>query len=56
MGPYATDYTESHLSATPGRLDRPAPLLGQDTEHALREIVGLSEAEYRELEEAGALE
>ena len=56
MGPYATDYTESHLSATPGRLDRPAPLLGQDTEHALREIVGLSEAEYQELKEAGALE
>ena len=56
MGPYATDYTESNLSATPGRLDRPAPLLGQDTEHALREIVGLSADEYRELEEAGALE
>ena len=56
MGPYATDYTESHLSATPGRLDRPAPLLGQDTEYALREIVGLSEVEYRALEEAGALE
>ena len=56
MGPYATDYTEAQLSLTPGRLDRPAPLLGQDTEHALREIVGLSEAEYRELLEAGALE
>ena len=56
MGPYATDYTESHLSATPGRLDRPAPLLGQDTEYALREIVGLSAEDYRELEEAGALE
>ena len=40
MGPYATDYTETQLSLTPGRLDRPAPLLGQDTEYALREIVG----------------
>ena len=56
MGPYATDYTETQLSLTPGRLDRPAPLLGQDTEYALREIVGLSEGEYRELHEAGALE
>ncbi len=56
MGSYATDYTETQLSLTPGRLDRPAPLLGQDTEHALREIVGLSAEEYRELQEAGALE
>ena len=56
MGRYATDYAESHLSATPGRLDRPAPLLGQDTEHALRQIIGLTEEEYQELAEAGALE
>ena len=56
MGPYATDYTEVQLSLTPGRLDRPAPLLGQDTEYALKEIVGLSEAVYRELSQAGALE
>ncbi len=55
MGLYATDYAESRLSATPGRLDRPAPLLGQDTEYALRDIVGLSAEEYRELAEAGAL-
>ncbi len=56
MGPYATDYTESHLSATPGRLDRPAPLLGQDTEHALRQIIGLTAEEYQRLANAGALE
>ncbi len=56
MGPYATDYTEFRLSATPGRLDRPAPLLGQDTERALREIVGLSAAEYRGLADDGVLE
>ena len=55
MGPYATDYTEFALSATPGRLDRPAPLLGQDTEYALREIVGLSAAEYQSLADDGAL-
>lgn len=56
MGRYATDYTESHLSATPGRLDRPAPLLGQDTEYALREIIGLTAEEYGALAKAGALE
>ena len=56
MGPYATDYTEFALSATPGRLDRPAPLLGQHTEHALREIVGLTAAEYQTLLADGALE
>ena len=55
MGPYATDYTEFTLSETPGRLDRPAPLLGQDTEYALREIVGLSADEYQSLADAGAL-
>jgi benzylsuccinate CoA-transferase BbsF subunit len=56
MGPYATDYSEVRLSATPGRLDRPAPLLGQDTEHALTQIVGLTEAEYRTLAEDGVLQ
>ena len=56
MGPYATDYSEVQLSSTPGRLDRPAPLLGQDTQHALRNIVGLSEAEYGALEADGVLE
>jgi crotonobetainyl-CoA:carnitine CoA-transferase CaiB-like acyl-CoA transferase len=56
MGPYATDYSEVQLSSTPGRLDRPAPLLGQDTQHALLNIVGLSEAEYGALEADGVLE
>ena len=55
MGRYATDRAEFTLSATPGRLDRPAPLLGQDTEHALREIVGLTAAEYQSLAEDGTL-
>jgi CoA:oxalate CoA-transferase len=56
MGPYATDYSEMHLSATPGRLDRPAPLLGQDTEHALLNIVGLTQDEYHELEQDNLLQ
>ena len=56
IGPYATDRSEFELSLTPGSLDTPAPLLGQHTEHFLREIVGLTEDEYRSLESDGALE
>ena len=56
IGPYATDRSEFELSLTPGSLDIPAPLLGQHTEHFLRNVVGLSEEEYRSLEEDGALE
>ena len=56
IGPYATDRSEFELSLTPGSLDSPAPLLGQHTEHFLREIVGLTEDEYRSLESDGALE
>ena len=56
MGSYATDYSEMELSATPGRLDRAAPLLGQDTEHGLVQIVGLTAAEYRSLADDGVLD
>ena len=56
MGPYATDATEFRLSETPGRLERPAPLLGQHTEEALREVVGLTRAEYASLAADGVLE
>ena len=53
---YATDRSELVLSLTPGRLDQPAPLLGQHTEQVLREIIGLPEDEYRSLKEDGVLE
>ncbi len=56
MGDYATDYSETRLSDTPGRLNRPAPLLGQDTRQALTEIVGLTESEYESLAAGGVLE
>ncbi len=56
IGPYATDCSEFELSLTPGSLDTPAPLLGQHTEHFLREVIGLSEEEYRSLETDGVLE
>ncbi|MBI3965369.1 MAG: CoA transferase [Chloroflexi bacterium] len=37
------------LSQTPGRIDRPAPLLGQHNDYVLREIAGLSCSELAEL-------
>ena len=56
IGPYATDRSEFSLSLTPGYLDMPAPLLGQHNEHFLREVVGLTEDEFRSLEDDGVLE
>ena len=56
IGAYATDRSEFELSLTPGSLDTPAPLLGQHTEHFLRDIIGLSDEEYRSLESDGVLE
>ena len=55
MGVYATERSEMELSLTPGSLERPAPLLGQHTHEVLTQIIGLSEEEYRSLEEDGAL-
>ncbi|MDX1486054.1 MAG: CoA transferase, partial [Alphaproteobacteria bacterium] len=43
------------LSEQPGDVTAPAPLLGQDNEIVFREFLGLSEAEYKELEENGVI-
>lgn len=56
IGPYATERSEFTLSRTPGSLDRAAPLLGQDTEYVLTEIIGVSAEEFRSLESDGVLE
>jgi benzylsuccinate CoA-transferase BbsF subunit len=56
IGPYASDRSEFNLSRTPGGLNRPAPLIGEHTEYVLRDIIGLSEDEYRSLKDDGALE
>ena len=56
IGPYPSDRSEFDLSLTPGSLDTPAPLIGEHTEQVLREIIGLSEEEYRSFEEDGVLE
>lgn len=38
---------------TPNRLRRAAPRLGEDNEYVYRELLGYSEAEYREFEASG---
>jgi crotonobetainyl-CoA:carnitine CoA-transferase CaiB-like acyl-CoA transferase len=46
IGRYASERSEFNLSGTPGKLDRPAPMMGEHTEYVLRELVGLTEQEY----------
>ena len=53
MGAYATDRSEFILSATPGDLHSPSPLLGRHTEQVLKEMIGLSDQEYQQLEADG---
>jgi len=43
------------LVDTPGRTDRPGPLLGEHTDIVLRELLGLDEAETQELRDAGVV-
>lgn len=43
------------MSETPGYIHRPAPCLGQDTEHVLKNILGMSDAEIKQLDEEGIL-
>jgi benzylsuccinate CoA-transferase BbsF subunit len=44
-----------HLSDTPGRIRRPAPLLGEHNQYVFGELLGLPEAEIQRLVEAGAI-
>jgi crotonobetainyl-CoA:carnitine CoA-transferase CaiB-like acyl-CoA transferase len=43
------------LSGTPGRISRPAPLLGEHNQYVFGELLGLPEAEIRRLVEAEAI-
>jgi benzylsuccinate CoA-transferase BbsF subunit len=43
------------LSATPGVLERPAPLLGQHTRDVLHDLLGLDDARIDALEADGVL-
>ncbi len=44
------------LSLSPGSLDTPAPLLGEHNSHVLKDLIGLTDEEYKSLEEDGVLE
>ena len=55
MGPTPYDGMVTRFSATPGRLRNAAPCLGQDTEHVLREILGVDDDEIAAHAAAGAL-
>ena len=44
------------LSRTPARINSPAPVLGQDTDDVLRDVLGYSDAEITELRELGVTE
>jgi len=55
MGPTPYDGFVTKFSATPPRLANPGPILGQDTDYVLREILGLSEDEIIEYAVAGVL-
>lgn len=56
LGKVAVENTRFIMSATPGRVERPGPVFGQDNEYVLREILGLSEDEVTDLLVGGALE
>jgi crotonobetainyl-CoA:carnitine CoA-transferase CaiB-like acyl-CoA transferase len=44
-----------HLSATPGRLRRPAPLIGEHNDYVFRELLGMSDAEVDQLSAADVI-
>ncbi len=43
------------LSETPGYIHRPAPLLGADTEYIFKSLLGMSDEQIKELDDAGIL-
>ena len=55
-GPVRHEGIVARLTATPGALTRPAPLLGEHTAAVLGELLGLSERDLAELAAAGVTE
>ena len=56
IGTMALDNYPFKLSATPGRLSGPSPLMGEHNDHVLTNILGLTEDEVNELIVEGVLE
>jgi crotonobetainyl-CoA:carnitine CoA-transferase CaiB-like acyl-CoA transferase len=55
-GPVRVEGIVVNALGTPGRLDRPAPLLGQHTEQVLSKLLGLDAGAIAALRDAGVLE
>ncbi|MEV6781266.1 CoA transferase [Streptomyces sp. NPDC051098] len=55
MGPSVYDNMPYRLSATPGRLRGPAPLLGDDTRDVCLQLLGLTPDEYEQLSAEGVV-
>ncbi|MFJ9179353.1 CoA transferase [Streptomyces sp. NPDC102360] len=55
-GPVPHEGIVARLAATPGGLDRPAPLLGQHTDEVLRELLDLSDEQLAALTAEGVTE
>lgn len=56
IGRHSYETHASMLSRTPYHMERPAPLLGQDNEFVLRDILGLSAEEIEAVARSGALQ
>ena len=56
VGRVPYESSRMRFSRTPARIGRAAPTLGQDNEHVLKGILGLSDEEITELVIAGAIE
>ncbi len=55
LGEHACEALGYRLSATPGVIERPGPLLGEHSEHVYRDILGLGDAEVERLSADGVL-
>jgi crotonobetainyl-CoA:carnitine CoA-transferase CaiB-like acyl-CoA transferase len=55
LGRHVVEANGIRFSGAPMTFERPAPCLGADSEHVYRDILGLSEDEFRELSEGGVL-
>ncbi|WP_413755641.1 CoA transferase [Streptomyces sp. MMBL 11-3] len=55
-GPVRHEGVVARLAATPGGIDRPAPLLGQHTDEVLRELLGLGDEQLAALAAEGVTE
>ncbi len=56
VGRFSVESPAFRLSRTPASVDRPGPRLGEHTEHVFRDILGLPESEFADLESKGAFE